>query len=59
MDYDKINLKIVINEEILAIPCSMAISPDGDKLILVFKQEQVGAVKELRERIAREGMRFE
>ncbi len=59
MDYDKVNLKIVINGEILAIPCNMAISPDGDKLVMVFKQDQVGVVKELRDRIAHDGNRLE
>jgi len=59
MDYDKINLKIVIKEQIYAIPCSLTISPDNDKLILVFKQEDAGAVRELRNKLVEEGKRYE
>lgn len=59
MDYDKINLKIQLFGEIFAIPCSMKISPDGDKLVLVFKQEDAGAVKELRDKIIQDGKRYE
>lgn len=59
MDYDKINIKIQLKGEIYAIPVSVAISPDGDKLILVFKQSNTGAVRELRNKLVSEGERLE
>lgn len=59
MEYDKINLKVVIKGEIFAIPCSIAITPDGDKLILVFKEDNTGAVRELRNKLVSEGEKLE
>lgn len=59
MDYEKINLKIQLMGEIYNIPCSMAISPDADKLVLVFKQEKAGTIRELRNKIITDGKRLE
>ncbi len=59
MDYNEINLKIQIKGEVYAIPCNIAITPDKNKLVIVIKQERVGAVHELRDRIIEEGKRLE
>lgn len=59
MNYEKINLKVVIKGETYAIPVSVAMSPDGDKLILVFKQGEAGGAKELRNQLVNDGERLE
>ena len=59
MEYDEINLNVKLGNEIYAIPCSIAISEDGDKLIVVFKQDKVGVVKELRNQLIKNGKRLE
>lgn len=59
MEYDEINLNVKLGNEIYAIPCNLAISDDGDKLLVVFKQEKVGVIKELRNLLIKNGKRME
>lgn len=59
MEFDEINLNVKLGNEIYAIPCTLAITDDGDKLIVVFKQERVGTVKELRNLLIKNGKRLE
>ena len=55
MDYDEINLKIVIKNTIYSIPCNIAISEDKDKLLIILKQGKVGTINEIRNLLIEEG----
>lgn len=59
MEYDEINLNVRLGNAIYAIPCNIAISEDGDKLVIVIKQEKTGVIKELRNKLIENGKRME
>ena len=59
MEFDEVNLKIVLKGGIYSLPCNLAVTPDKDKLVIVIKQSRVGEINEIRRLIIADGKRLE
>jgi len=56
MNYSVFNLHVRILDKMYEIPCSMGITPDGNKLVIIIKEGKLGSAKELQKLLEQESI---